>query len=331
MPIYLYWGDDRYSLKKAVRLLQKKVLDEAWVAFNFDRLGAGPDDAQVGLNQAMTPPLGMGDRLVWLEDTHIVQQCSDDLMQELERTLTALPETTHLLLTVNGKPDGRLKSTKFLKKVAKVREFKQIAPWDTDGLMDAVRGAARDKQLELNGAATALLAEAVGNDRRQLEMELEKLSLYVPHGKVTADAVQQLVPASAYNTFQLAGHLRSGDTEKALQVLMHLLARNEPPLKMVAVLVGQFRTWLWVRVALDTGERDNKEIAKMAELGNPKRVYFLQKEVRPFSSPQLYRVMELLLDLEYQLKRGQDPQRSLQTSCIQIAAICGKRSNELTL
>ncbi|MGK7910648.1 MAG: DNA polymerase III subunit delta [Synechococcus sp.] len=329
MPIYLYWGDDRYSLKKAVQALQTKVLDDAWIAFNFDRLGAGAEDAQTGFNQAMTPPLGMGDRLVWLENTQIVQQCSDDLMQELERTLTALPDTTHLLLTAAGKPDGRLKSTKFLKKVAKVREFKQIAPWDTDGLMDAVKAAARDKQLELNGAATALLAEAVGNDRRQLEMELEKLSLYVPAGKVTAAAVRELVPASADNTFQLAGHLRSGDTEKALQVLMRLLARNEPPLKMVAVLVGQFRTWLWVRVALDSGERDNKAIAQMAELGNPKRVYFLQKDVRSMSSRQLYRVMERLLDLDYQLKRGQDATRSLQTACIQIATLCGQQARNL--
>ena len=324
MPIYLYWGDDRYSLRKAVQALQQKVLDDAWVAFNFDRLGAGPEDAQVGLNQAMTPPLGMGDRLVWLENTQLVQQCSDDLMQELERTLTALPGTTHLLLTAAGKLDGRLKSTKLLKKVAKVREFKQIAPWDTDGLMDAVRGAARDKQLQLKGAATALLAEAVGNDRRQLEMELEKLSLYVPDGTVTAEAVRELVPASAYNTFQLAGHLRVGDTEKSLTVLMQLLARNEPPLKMVAVLVGQFRTWLWVRVAIESGERDNKAIAQMAELGNPKRVYFLQKEVRSLSSWQIYRVMELLLNLEYQLKRGQDATRLLQTACIQIASVCGK-------
>ena len=119
MPIYLYWGDDRYSLKKAVQALQHQVLDADWTAFNFDRLGPGPEDAQTGLNQAMTPPLGMGDRLVWLDDTQLLQQCSDELLGELERTVGALPETTHLLLTLNGKPDGRLKSTKLLKKVSR--------------------------------------------------------------------------------------------------------------------------------------------------------------------------------------------------------------------
>ena len=322
MPVYLYWGDDRFSLKKAVQALQHKVLDAAWTAFNFDRLESGLEEAQIGLNQAMTPPLGMGDRLVWLEDTQLLQQCSDELMGELARTLAALPETTHLLLTLNGKPDRRLKSTKSIEKVAQVREFKQIAPWDTDGLKTAVKEAAREKQVALDSDATALLSEAVGNNRRQLNMELEKLSLYVLEGSVTAEDVRNLVPASADNSFQLAGQLRSGNVEKSLQILMRLLARNEPPLKIVAVLVGQFRTWLWVRVAIDSGERDNKAIAQVAELGNPKRVYFLQKEVRTLKSHQLFCVMEQLLNLEYQLKRGHDSQRALQTTCIQIANIC---------
>ena len=320
MPIYLYWGDDRFSLKKAVDALQEKVLDPAWRAFNFDRLG--PDDTISGLNQAMTPPLGQSDRLVWLENTTILQQCSEDLLVELERTLPAVPDSTHLLLTSDRKPDGRLKSTKLLKKVARVREFKQVAPWDTSGLMDLVKAAAKDKALELDSTAATLLAEAVGNDRRKLDMELEKLALYVKEsGRVSVEQVKELVPASAFNSFQLAGQLRQGNTDKALQILMKLLDNNEPALKILAVLVGQFRTWLWVRVAIESGERDNQAIAKLAELGNPKRVYFLQKEVRSLSSQQLFRTMELLLDLEYRLKRGQEERRTMQTTCIQIAQI----------
>ncbi|WP_017324600.1 DNA polymerase III subunit delta [Synechococcus sp. PCC 7336] len=323
MPAYLYWGGDDFSLKKAVQALQEKVLDPAWMAFNCDRLP--PEETTTGLNQAMTPPLGPGDRLVWLEETQLMQQCSDDVFRELERTLEALPESTHLLLTTGNKPDGRLKSTKLLKKVAQVREFQPVAPWDADGLMDAVQGAAREKQIELERQAKELLAEAVGNDRRKLDMELEKLSLFVPVGqRVTAAHVTELVPASAYNAFQLAGQLRQGNVDKSLTILMQLLDRNEPALKILAVLVGQFRTWLWVRVAMDAGERDNKAIAQMAELGNPKRVYFLQKEVRAISSQQLYGAMELLLELEYGLKRGQDERRSLQTACIQICGVCSQ-------
>ena len=320
MPVYLFWGDDSFSLKKAVTTLQDKVLDPAWQAFNYDRLP--PEDTITGLNQAMTPPLGPSDRLIWLENTQVLNQCSEDLLKELERTLPAVPETTHLLLTSDRKPDGRLKSTKLLKKIARIKEFKQIAPWDTGGLMDLVKGVARDKGLELESAAANLLAEAVGNDRRKLEMELEKLALYVTSGdRIKAAQVRELVPASAFNSFQLAGQLREGNTDKALQILVKLLDNNEPALKILAVLVGQFRTWLWVRVAIESGERDNQKIAKMAELGNPKRVYFLQKEVRSLTSQQLFDVMRLLLDLEYRLKRGQEERRTMQTTCIQITQL----------
>jgi len=41
----------------------------------------------------MTPPFGAGSRLVWLVDTTLCQQCSEELLTELKRTLTAIPET----------------------------------------------------------------------------------------------------------------------------------------------------------------------------------------------------------------------------------------------
>jgi DNA polymerase-3 subunit delta len=204
-----------------------------------------------------------------------------------------------------------------------VQEFQQLAPWDTDGLVAAVKAAAKERQLKLAPAATELLAEAVGTDRRRLAMELDKLALFAVHQSepVTPDQVAELVPASAYTSFQLATQLRQGHTDKALQILTHLLDSNEPALKIVAVLVGQFRLWLWVKLMAEAGERDPKAIAKAAEIGNPNRVYFLQKEVRSLSSRNLYRALELLLDLEYRLKRGQEERRTLQVACVQITSL----------
>ncbi|MEO1132980.1 MAG: DNA polymerase III subunit delta [Cyanobacteria bacterium J06639_1] len=319
MPVYFYWGDDRFSLMKAVNALKAKVLSEAWLAFNFDRLPAS--ESVTGLNQAMTPPLGEGDRLVWLEDTTLAQQCSDDLYAELSRTLDALPDATHLLLTSGQKPDGRLKSTKLLKKVAQVEEFAQLAPWDTDGLMRVVKSEAKSRRVNLTEDAAQLLAEAVGTDRQTLAMELEKLSLFIGERQeaIAPAEVAALVPASAYNSFQLAAKLRDGKSGEALEILTYLLDRNEPALKILAVLVSQFRTWLWVKLMMEAGERDNKAIAKAADIGNPKRVYFLQKEVRSLSSAALYRVLGLLAELDYSLKRGGNNRRSCQMTCAYIA------------
>ncbi len=320
MPLYFYWGEDSYQLQQAVNQLRDRVLDPDWIAFNYDRF---PADATIaGLNQAMTPPMGAGDRFVWLQETTLVQQCPDPIWQELERTLKALPETTHLLLTLTGKPDGRLKSTKRIKQTATVKEFSLLPPWDTDGILKQVKAAASEQKLNLSDQAAELLAEAVGNDSRKLNMELEKLALLQGDQSgeaITPIMVQQLVPASAYNSFQLAGSLLKRDLNRALDILTHLLDQNEPALKIVAVLVGQFRTWLWVKLMIEQGERNPKMIAQMAEIGNPNRVYFLQKEVQSISSHRLYQSLNVLLDLELMLKTGRPERESFQTALIQIS------------
>jgi len=89
-------------------------------------------------------------------------------------------------------------------------------------------------------------------------------------------------------------------------------------------LVGQFRTWLWVRLLLDQGERDPKVIAQKAEIGNPNRVYFLQKEVGSLKTTALLKAMQQLLQLEYNLKQGQPERDAFQEALIQIAAILQK-------
>jgi len=46
----------------------------------------------------MTPP-PLEPVVVWLVDTTLCQQCSEELLAELKRTLTAIPENSVLLLT----------------------------------------------------------------------------------------------------------------------------------------------------------------------------------------------------------------------------------------
>jgi DNA polymerase-3 subunit delta len=228
-----------------------------------------------------------------------------------------------LLLTSSAKPDGRLKSTKLLKQIATVQEFSLLPSWDSDGILKQVKAEAVAQQIRLSPAAAELLAVAVGNDARKLAMELEKLVLFAGEtaDSISAEMVQQLVPASAYNSFQVATALRQGNLDHALESLTHLLDHNEPALKILAVLVGQFRTWLWVKLMTEQGERDPKAIAQAAEIGNPNRVYFLQKEVLPVTGKSLHLSLSILLQLEYSLKRGQPEREAFPLALLRISQI----------
>lgn len=325
--VYLYWGEDDFALTQAVDELRKSVLDPNWVSFNYDKIPPEQPDAVIqGLNQAMTPPFGMGKRLVWLVDTTVCQECSERLLAELERTLPIVPEESVLLLTTRNRPDGRLKSTKLLQKHAHIREFALIPPWKTEQLVQRVHAYSKDAGVKLTPAAAELLAQSVGNDTRQLFNELEKLRLYAGNPTKVLDdrTVATLVTSNTQNSLQLAGAILQGNGAKALELVADLIDKNEPALRIVATLIGQFRTWLWVKLMVSEGETDQKAIATAAEVGNPKRIYFLTKEVQPLSSAQLISTLRVLVDLEFNLKRGADPRSTLQTKVIELCQICRK-------
>jgi DNA polymerase-3 subunit delta len=325
MTIYLYWGEDDFALTQAVNQLRESVLDPSWASFNYDKIPPDQPDAVIqGLNQAMTPPFGMGKRLVWLVDTTVCQQCSENLLAELERTLPAIPEESVLLLTTPNRPDGRLKSTKLLQKYSEIREFPLIPPWKTEELVQRVKSFSKQVGVRLTATATELLVESVGNDTRQLFNELEKLRLFAGDSARPIDEkmVATLVTSNTQNSLQLAAAILQGDGIKALGLVADLINKNEPPLRIVATLIGQFRTWLWVKLMVSEGERDQKAIAQAAEVGNPKRIYFLTKEIQSVSLGQLTATMRVLIELEFDLKRGSEPLATLQTKVIELSQIC---------
>jgi DNA polymerase-3 subunit delta len=69
------------------------------------------------------------------------------------------------------------------------------------------------------------------------------------------------------------------------------------------------------------GERDINTIATAASVGNPKRVYILQKEVRPLSLKNLQHTLPFLLELEAALKQGNPELMTLQTRIIVLSQL----------
>ena len=325
MPVYLYWGEDDFAIAQAVEKLQQKVLDFNWLQFNYHKIAGDRAESIIeGLNQAMTPVFGMGERLVWLVDTSLCQQKpANDTLEELERTLKSIPPTSHLLFTTSKKPDGRLGSTKLLRQHAVVKDFSLIPPWKTDLIEGQVKQVAQTMQLKLTPGAIELLTESVGNNTRQLWNELGKLKIYWGDKPESLDesAVAQLVLCNTQNSLQLAAAIRDGKTDVALGLITDLINRNEPALKIVATLVGQFRTWTIVKLMQQSGNRDNKAIASAAGINNPNRLYFINKEIQRTNHKQLLETLPMLLEMEHSLKSGGDTLAVLQTKIVELCLI----------
>jgi DNA polymerase III subunit delta len=329
MAIYLFWGEDDFAIAKMVNQMRQSILDPNWSQFNYDRIsGDQTDNIIQGLNQAMTPVFGMGGRLVWLSDTIIFQHCAEDLLSELERTLPVIPDYTTLLFTCSQKPDGRLKTTKLVQKHGEIREFSLIPPWKTEEILRRTKGLTEEFDLKLTPKALELLAESVGNDSRQLWSELEKLKLYQQGNSrpLDVDLITSLVNCSSHNSLQLVAAIREGNTSQALGIVNDLLDQNEHPLRIVATLVGQFRLYLLLKLMEEKGEKDEQVIAKVAEISNPKRIYFLRQDIKHLSGKKLLSLLPVLLELESSLKRGADPVATLHSKIIELCSSCQTRN-----
>jgi DNA polymerase-3 subunit delta len=314
MPIHLFWGDDEAARNRAVDALVSAKVDPAWQSINLSRLeGNDSNQASQALEDARTAPFGSGDRVVVLQRSPFCNQCPTELAEQLEASLTLIPEQCHLVLVNGGKPDARLRTTKALQKLIKAgeateRSFQLPAVWDGAGQVELVQRTAEELGLSLQRSAAEALSDAIGSDSARLASELEKLSLYAGAGQaITAEAVHALIGGQATNALQVGDALLAGKPAEAVALVDALLLANEPALRIVATLCGQIRGWLWVSLLDQQGENDVAAIAKAAGIGNPKRIYVMRKQIRGRKPERFLALLSQLLNVEASLKRGSEP------------------------
>jgi DNA polymerase III subunit delta len=123
------------------------------------------------------------------------------------------------------------------------------------------------------------LIDYTGNNTRLIFTELEKLKIYALGKTVNGDMVKELVSKSAANRLKLANAIRLNNIAQALEFLERLINCNEPALKITATLTSTFRTWLTIKQMMITGCQDDNTIAQLADVKNPKRLYYIRQEV----------------------------------------------------
>lgn len=301
MPVIVFYGEDEFSISLAVKQLQSTICHPNWSQFNYTKIPPHPEGLMQGIELATSAAWGEGGRLVWLQNNR--GECTEAQLESLEHCLNNLPQDNTLLFTSNTKPDARLKSTKLLLKFAQFQEFPIIPPWQHEQLLTYVTKTAHQLSLNLTSEAVAALVEAVGNNSRLLHSELQKLSLYALNRQITAADVFTIVSANTSNSLKLANYILQQNVAETITCFNHLLADNEPLPKIVATLITQFRTWLWVKLLTQKGESDSV-IAQAAEINNPKRLYYIRKEIAAVSLQRLQQNLCQLLELELLTKTG---------------------------
>ena len=296
--IVLLTGDDQHAIQEQLNQYKAEI-DSQWLTLCYHRFPA--DRLDQAISVARTRSLTGGKKLVIVENCHL-KQWGDTELETLQQ-LVQVPEFT-ILVFVATNVDKRLKIYKHIVKYAKLFEFPLIPPWRTDLIEKAIATQAKKIKLVLSKDAVEYLAEAIGNDMTRAATELCKLYIYGNGRQLELAEVKELVPCQTQNSLQLASAIRQGESNQVLHLLDDLLSRSEPLMVIVATLLTQFRTWLWVKSAIVSGVKKDSELAQLCSISNPNRIYYLRQEVANTSINALAKAVTMMLDLEMSIKRG---------------------------
>ncbi len=324
MPIHLIWGDDYEGSNREIEKIIQTFIDPTWKSFNLSQIdGNDPKQASRALEEIQSAPLGNGSRVVLIRRSPFCNACSVELANSLEQAIRIMPENTHLILNNSNKPDKRLKTTKFIQQyiqsnnLSNEKSFLLPLPWDIKGQNKLVENICNSLNLKINPQAIDLIVESIGNDSSLIRTELQKLALLSAATierlnknqpqEITTELISQLIENHSTNALEIANLILQGERAIALSKIQILLENGEPALKLISTLTGQSRGWIWVKLLDSQGNRDVSEIAKLAGIANPKRIYVIRKQIQGKSLEILIELMKKLLNIEASIKSGTKP------------------------
>jgi len=333
---YIFHGPDDLSRAETLKALQEKMGDPAMADLNTTLLDG--DAVTLGeLREACDALPFLSDRRLVIVTGYLTRpaeepkwdkrrmQAKKATLEPLAEYLDKLADTTRLIFI----EEETLLASHPIVKLGRTREdgiVKNFAKPDRGNVPGWIRQRVRLKGASIEHTAAQALAEAVGNDTRLLDSEIEKMIMYVyPDTTITSAHVDLLVPYTGEShVFTMVDAIGRRDGPVALRMLHKLLDENstkpEYPLYLLTMIVRQFRILIQVKEMSAQGLKV-PTIAKRAGLK-----HFVAAKAMPqslnFSMGQLEAIYPRLLNTDLSIKTGKmDGVLALDTL---VAALCAQ-------
>jgi len=314
MPIQIIWGNDTKSCENEIENIINSNISKQWESFNLSKLD-GNDENQVfkALEEMQNAPFGDGSRIILLKNNPIFNIKNDKFAAKFESSAQNIPDSTFLILFCINKPDARMKTTKFLKKLLKSKKAFESSyslpdTWDYESQIRYVEEISKNLNINLDENAAQAIIESIGTESTKLDNELRKVVLYLSarnNNLLTVKDVELIFFEKQSNIFKIIDSLIEKKISQSLNDINTLINQGEPPLRLIAGLTSQIR--IHTIVLLLSNENDLSKISQIAGIANPKRIFFIRKKIKHCDPKFLINLMIKLLEIEFFLKKGKNP------------------------
>lgn len=296
--ILLLYGREPWLVHEKLRQIVDKAAAQGVDSVNQTWLAGGEDTYSAVRDAVLAAPFIASQRLVVLRDWLLAGSASDG--EAISTLAGEIPDSTILVVTEYGEPDRRRVGFKHLTEAAdKVWEFPQLKD------QAAVRwlcSQASQRGSQMSPETATHLVATVGSDLWTLSTELDKL-VSATQGEITLHDIDRLVSeATPPDIFALVDAIGNRHAGHALAQYQRLLAANEPPLRIMAMVVRQFRLLLGAGAITAQG-------GTVADVAKRLHVHpFVAKKAaaqsKQFTELELHQRFSELADLDFAIKTG---------------------------
>lgn len=214
--------------------------------------------------------------------------------------------STKLVICASGKLDGKRRLVKLLKRDAQLFEAKVLK--ETELRTYFQKRAHKDGLVFESGVFESLLIKS-NFDFSEVAKNLTFLTSYKKDGHIRAQDISEAIPKTLQdNIFDLTQFILTGQIDAARDLIRDLRLQGEDEIKLIAVMLGQFRMFTQVKILSGQNKSETQIVTALSDyLGrkvNPYQVKFALRDSRTLTLPFLKKAVTLLIETDYAIKSG---------------------------
>lgn len=296
-PVYYLMGDEPYYIDLISNDLIEHVLTPEEKEFNLTvAYGADVDIATI-INAAKRYPMMAEYQVVVIKEAQDVKNM-EELSYYLKRPM---PSTILVLCHKHGTLDRRKKLAGEIEKVGLLFESKKIKEGQLPTFITAYL---KQKGVDIEPKAVAMMAECVGTDLSRMAGELEKLIITLPKNqtRITCDQVERNIGISKdYNNFELRAALVEKNVFKANQIIKYFEEnpKSNPIQMTLSVLFGFFSNLM---LAYYAPEKSEQGVAAFLGLKTPWQAREYLAAMRKYSGVKTMHIITAIREADAKTK-----------------------------
>ena len=309
-PILVLTGEDVGQFECLKKDILKKIgYDPSDLNYSyFDMKEASYAEVELDL---VSLPFFADEKIVILDHlldltTAKKRNLTDEDLKQFENYLENPSESTRLVIFAEGKLDSKRRLVKLLKRDAQIIEA--TTPKEQD-LKRYFSSQAQELGLHFVGDSLDQLLLKSGYDFGELQKNLALLQAYKEDGQITLQDIEEVVPKSLQdNIFDLTQMILKRQIDQARNLVKDLRLQGEDEIKLIAILLGQFRMFSQVKIFSEEGQSESQIVASLSDLSgrkvNPYQVKFALRDSRRLSLSFLKQAMTTFIETDYAIKSG---------------------------